>query len=270
MKLAYQVATPELTRSPMLTAFQGDFEEGFRLLKENGYDGVELMVRDPEKLASGNLDSLLKKYDLELAMLATGEIWAQEQISLSSSDPYTRRRCIKSFKRFIDCAAPYGAQVNIGRVRGELREDIPHEETIKLATEAFQEVAEYAAPKGVTIILEPVNWLQCNFINSIEEGREIVDLVNRDNFKIMLDLFHMNIQDKDIIGEIEKSIGYYTYVHVTDRNRQYPGNSSLDFEKIMGTLKKTGYDGWVSVEVLQIPDGKTCIEKSAQKLLPLI
>lgn len=270
MKLAYQVATPDLKRSPLVTAYQGEFENAFKLLHDNGYHGIELMVRDPKALSTKYLSSLLDKYGIEFAMIATGEIWAQEHISLSDPDPIKRTRCIDCFKEFIDLASPFHAQVNIGRVRGELKEDFPHEETWRLAIDAFKEVSDYAAPRGVTIILEPVNWLQCNFINSTEDGRKVVDLVGRENFKIMLDLFHMNIQDKDIIEEISLSKGYFSYVHVCDRNRLYPGNSSFDFESIMSALKAIGYDSWISVEILQVPDGETCIKKSAEKLIPLL
>ena len=50
MKLAYQVAMPDLESSPLLTAYQGSLEDSFRHLAENGYQGIELMVRDPQKL----------------------------------------------------------------------------------------------------------------------------------------------------------------------------------------------------------------------------
>ena len=125
MKLAYQVAMPDLESSPLLTAYQGSLEDSFRHLAENGYQGIELMVRDPQKLDPELLNRLTSTYGLEVVMLATGEIWAQDHISLSSSNPENRLRCIKRFKEFIDCAAPYHAQVNIGRVRGELEPGIP-------------------------------------------------------------------------------------------------------------------------------------------------
>ena len=134
MKLAYQVAMPDLESSPLLTAYQGSLEDSFRHLAENGYQGIELMVRDPQKLDPELLNRLTSTYGLEVVMLATGEIWAQDHISLSSSNPENRLRCIKRFKEFIDCAAPYHAQVNIGRVRGELVPGIPPETTLDLAS----------------------------------------------------------------------------------------------------------------------------------------
>ena len=141
MKLAYQVAMPDLESSPLLTAYQGSLEDSFRHLAENGYQGIELMVRDPQKLDPELLNRLTSTYGLEVVMLATGEIWAQDHISLSSSNPENRLRCIKRFKEFIDCAAPYHAQVNIGRVRGELVPGIPPETTLDLAVDAFRQLA---------------------------------------------------------------------------------------------------------------------------------
>ena len=270
MKLAYQVAMPDLESSPLLTAYQGSLEDSFRHLAENGYQGIELMVRDPQKLDPELLNRLTSTYGLEVVMLATGEIWAQDHISLSSSNPENRLRCIKRFKEFIDCAAPYHAQVNIGRVRGELVPGIPPETTLDLAVDAFRQLASYAEDKGVTIALEPVNFLQCNFINSTAEGRDIVDRVGYQNFRIMLDVFHMNIQDADIFEEIQRSKGYFSYVHLCDNNRLYPGNCGLDFPKIMQSLHAVDYEGYVSVEVLQLPSGDVALTESAQCLLPLL
>lgn len=270
MKLAYQVAMPDLEPSPLLTAYQGSLEKSFACLAENGYQGIELMVRDPKKMDAKLFNRLINTYGLDVVMLATGEIWAQDHISLSSSDFEKRFRCIKRFKEFIDCAAPYHAQVNIGRVRGELERDIPPEKTMDLAIDAFRQLASYAESKGVTIALEPVNFLQCNFINSTAEGREVVDRVGYQNFRIMLDVFHMNIQDSDMLKEIRNSKGYFSYVHLCDNNRQYPGNCGFDFPAIMETLHEVEYEGYVSVEVLQLPTGDAAVSKSAQCLLPLL
>lgn len=270
MKLSYQVAAPELDRSPALTAYMAGYERCFPLLHECGYQGVELMIRDCVGQDRAALDRMLSENRLEISMLCTGEIWAQEQISLSDIDDEKRARCISRFKEMIDFAAPYGAQVNIGRVRGAIVPGVDPAVTMERAVQAFREVAEYAGQKGVTVILEPVNRLQCNFINSTEEGRRVVDLVNHPNFKIMLDLFHMNVEDRDMIGEIYKSKGYFSYVHLCDNNRLYPGNCGFDFRRILAALEGSGFDGWLGVEVFQLPDDDTCVRESAKTILPLL
>ena len=142
-------------------------------------------------------------------------------------------------------------------MRGELVPGIPPETTLDLAVDAFRQLASYAEDKGVTIALEPVNFLQCNFINSTAEGRDIVDRVGYQNFRIMLDV-------------IQRSKGYFSYVHLCDNNRLYPGNCGLDFPKIMQSLHAVDYEDYVSVEVLQFPSGDIALTKSAQCLLPLL
>ena len=211
MKLSYQMATPELTRALEVTAYMKGFETGLPLLHECGYEGVELMIRDCKGQDKAALDRMLKENELQISMLCTGEIWAQEHISLSDLDDSKRNRCIERFKEMIDFAAPYGAQVNIGRVRGSIIPGVDPRVIMDRAVLAFREVAKYAEDKGVIVILEPVNRLQCNFINSTAEGRQVVDMVDHSNFKIMLDVFHMNVEDKDMYEEIRKSKGYFTY-----------------------------------------------------------
>ena len=119
---------------------------------------------------------------------------------------------------------------------------------------AFREIAVYAQSRGVTIALELINIIQCNFINSTQEGMKKVDEVGSPYFKIMIDLFHMNIEDHDIYKSIEESKGYFNYVHFADSNRLYPGSSKFDFKKIVKKLREGGYEGYVTIEVFQKPE----------------
>lgn len=270
MKFAYQVAMPEVAPSRFLTAYHGDLTAAFRLLKENGYDAVELMICETGKEKMDWVEKLAKDNGLAICMLATGELYAHEGLALSNRDPGIRKRCIQRFREFIDLGERFGAQVNVGRARGLYQPDVPPEETQRYALESLKIVAEYAEKKNVILIIEPVNFLQCDFILSTADGREWVDKVGSPACKIMLDVFHMNMQDKDICDEIRKSRGYFTYVHLSDNNRLYPGNCGLDFRAIIDTLFETGYDGVVSIEVLQQPDQETVIRESARHILPMI
>ena len=270
MKLSYQVAMPEVTPSHFLTAYHGDLREGYRLLKENGYDAAELMICHTGKETVDTIRRLGKEFGIAVSMLATGELYGRDGLALSNPDPEIRERCIKRFYEFIDIGKEFGAQVNIGRARGLYFPNVPHDETERLALESFKIISKYAEKQGVILILEPVNFLQCDFILSTADGREWVDKVGSPNFRIMLDTFHMNIEDKNIIDEIRASKGYFTYVHLSDNNRLYPGNCGLDFKAIIDAVAATGYDGYLSVEVLQQPDAATVIRESAKHILPLM
>ena len=61
----------------------------------------------------------------------------------------------------------------------------------------FEEVAAYAEPRGVRLILEPVNRYEINFVNSVDDAASLLARVERDNVGIMPDTFHMNIEEGD-------------------------------------------------------------------------
>jgi sugar phosphate isomerase/epimerase len=77
------------------------------------------------------------------------------------------------------------------------------------------------------------------------------------NFGLLLDTFHMNIEEADITGSIRAGGDRIFHFHVADSNRLPPGAGHLDFKAILSALKATGYQGWVSGEFLPKPDAVT-------------
>lgn len=82
--------------------------------------------------------------------------------------------------------------------------------------------------------------MQTNFINTCAEGADMVDRVNRPNFRLMLDVFHLNLEEKNLFDAIRQYSPYNIHVHLADNNRRYPGHCGLDFEKIISTFKECG------------------------------
>jgi sugar phosphate isomerase/epimerase len=70
----------------------------------------------------------------------------------------------------------------------------------------------------------------------------------------MADVFHMNIEDASITGELAKYYGYVKYLHFADSNRLAPGWGHTDFESIHNLLHERNYDGWISFEMLPEPN----------------
>jgi sugar phosphate isomerase/epimerase len=157
------------------------------------------------------------------------------------------------FHEFIDLAARYGKKVNIGRVRGSKGTQNPGESAARFADTA-RGLAEYAKKKDVTLLVEPVNRYEIDFINSVEEGARIIETIGADNIKLMPDVFHMNIEDITIGGELEKWIHKIGYIHLADSNRYAPGQGHTDFDDIFRHIKSAGYEGWLSVEILPRPE----------------
>src|SRR5690606_23867775 len=215
------------------------------------------------------LKQLLEEHHLAVSCISTGQVYADGGLTLTEEDIEKREEVISIFKELIDLAEKFGKLINIGRVRGQIGQR-QTEEVEVIFCETVRLLCDYAAPKGVTLMLEPVNRYECDFVNSIEEGVALLKRIDRPNFKLMPDVFHMNIEDVTIADELAKYIRYISYIHLADSNRLAPGQGHTDFKKIFDRLAASQYDGWVSVEILPRPDPDTAAFQSVDFLLPLI
>lgn len=269
MKLAYQVATPEVKPSLAVTAYQGDMAQSFRRLAEVGYDGAELMVADPARIDAALVEKLAAEHRLEIPMVCTGEVFGQDRVSFSDPDDAVRAEAIRRVRAAVDVAKIFGAQINIGRVRGGLVVG-QEERSYRRSFDGLREIAEYAEKSGVIVALEPVNSLVLNFINSTHDGLDMVKKIDVPSMRMMLDTGHTHIDDPDVAASVRDAAGVFTYVHLCDSNRRWPGACKIDFAGFVQLLKSAGYDGWLSVEVFQVPDQDTALEKSFEHIAPLL
>ena len=270
MKLCYQVATPDVAISDSVTAYQGPLDKSFSDLSALGYDGVELMTLNPSELDWDFVKKEAEKNHLDIALVCTGEIFGQLGLSYTNPKEENRKEAIRRSKEIIDFASYLGANINIGRIRGQYCSELTKEETYKYAVEAFLALADYSIKKNVMIALETVTIMQTNFINTLEEGAAMVDAVDRPNFKLMMDIFHLNLEEKDVIEAIKKYSPYNIHVHLADNNRRYPGHCGLNFEKIFTTFKECGYDGNFCTEIFQIPNQEEAAKGAIEYVKPII
>ena len=269
MKLCYQVATPDVAIADSVTAYQGPLQKTFGDIAAYGYDGVELMTIDPGKLNWDEVKKTAEDLGLVVGLVCTGEIYGQLGLSFADPDAGRRREAVDRVNGIIDFAASQNAKVNIGRVRGQYRPDVAREQTEEWAVEAFQAISDHAAPKGVMIALENVTIMQTNFINTMAEARRIIDMTDRPNFRAMIDVFHLNLEERDIYQAIRDYADINVHVHLCDNNRRYPGNCGLDFERIIQTSHDVGYDDLYSTEVFQLPSMEECAKRSIAYLAPI-
>jgi sugar phosphate isomerase/epimerase len=105
-----------------------------------------------------------------------------------------------------------------------------------------------AGKYDVVISLEPLNKGECNFINSVAEGGEIVKAVNHKNFLLLADLYHM-LRDKEGPENIIKYKEYLYHTHIAENiGRSAPGVNKEDFTPYFKALKEAGYNGRMSIE----------------------
>jgi sugar phosphate isomerase/epimerase len=239
-------------------AFKGDFEANVAKIASWGYDGVELAVRDPELV---NADC-----GLVVPAIGTGQAWGEEGLSFTSSDPTIRAAAIKRISSHVPLAEHLDAIVILGLIRGITPEGQSHEQSMEYLVEAIQQCATAAEGTSVRFALEPMNRYEADLIHTAADGLELIERVGMENFGLLLDTFHMNIEDPDIGASIRSCGDRIFHFHVADSNRWYPGAGHLDFGSILEGLEKTGYQGYVSGEFMPLPDADTAAERGIAHL----
>jgi len=267
MKIAAMVGTPELESAPVAIFAGANLENSFRKTAKFGFDGIELMLKNPSLLDGDAIRGLLSRYGLGLAGLCTGQVYGEDGLGLVGLGPEVSQRAMERMRAIVDFGAEFGEGtiVNIGRSRGRVDESDP-EGSWREAVAAFQELADYARPKGVRLALEPINHYEVNYILTTQEGLQMARDVDRPNFGLMLDVYHMNIEDVDIYESLREARQHCWHIHFTDNNRKWPGNAHLDFAGIIKTLREIEYQGFVSAEIFPWPDPDTAARHTIEYL----
>lgn len=252
MKLSVAIAPQDALPSAFVV-WRG-LEKSIIKASEYGYDGVELALSSKEDIDVNNIRKICKDNAVEISAISTGQVFADSGLYLTHPDSKKRQETKDCLKGLIDLAAEFGQKLNIGRVRGVIPEESTYNSTLKLFVEEINNIANYADEQEVEIIIEPVNRYEINFINNLEEGSKVIEKINKENVKLMPDIFHMNIEDASIVAKLVQFSKKISYIHFADNNRLAPGKGNLNFSEIIKTLEAINYDGWITVEILPEPD----------------
>lgn len=247
-------------------AFRGDFERNLAHIAAMGYDGVELAIRDPTQMDYPALMALLDQYGLAVPAIGTGQAWGEERLSFTDPDPAVRRAAVERVRAHLPFAAQVDAQIVIGLLRGVVQPGVTYRQAMAWMVDALRECACAAAAVGVRLCLEPLNRYETDLIHTVAEGLDLIEQVGADNLGLLLDTFHMNIEEADMAAAIREAGDRLFHFHVADSNRRYPGAGHIDFGHLLGTLAEAGYEGFVSGEFLAWPDANTAAERAISYL----
>ena len=219
------------------------------LLSSLGYDGVELSAFHPLPYPVEAVAGLAEKHHLPVVSMLSGWSYPHEKLCLSSPDPSVRDRAVERLSDYVGQAAALGSLIVVGLMQG-LRADEPDpEKASDRIAEALGRVCRVAERQDVSIVLEPVNHLQVGFHNSVAEACALVDRIGSPSMGVMLDTFHMNIEERSVVGAIRSHGSRARHVHLCETSGGPFGTGSLDFRGVLSGLGEVGYDRFVSIKV---------------------
>jgi 5-keto-L-gluconate epimerase len=252
MKIAYTVTSPDAKDDPVL-AWNAPLEESLPVLTRLGYDGLELMVRNPEAIHAEQLNELLRKHGLSVPIIGTGPIGLGRNLSLSASNDEIRLKSIEATRDALHLCASLGALLNIGQFRGTGRDPSEQRGNRDRFADSLHTLLPEAEKLHLRIAIEPQNRFQSTFLRTTAESIEFIRRLGSDQLGLVLDTFHMNIEESDFETPFRIAADRLFHVHFADNHRGAPGTGHIPFAKILRTLKGIRYEGWISIEISQTP-----------------
>ena len=214
-------------------------------LGKSGYDSIEISG-EPERYDTKAVRKLLSDHKLTCwgsvtLMLADRDLLAKDDAQRAASVKYVKD-CITMTKEL------GGEEITIvPSTVGKVKPQGAPDEEWKWAVDSLKQCYEHGQKEGIKLALEALNRFETYFLNRHDQCLLLAEAVGPD-CGICLDVFHMNIEEKDMYEAIRKSAKRLTDFHVADNNRMACGQGACDWGKILGTLKEIGYKGALTVE----------------------
>ncbi len=257
------------TFAPLL--FAGRLAEGIESLPKSGFTAVEISLRHVSDLDIPWLDKRLSELGLVVSAFATGRMCLEDSLCLCDTNSLVREHLFERLVEFIHLAAHFQASLIIGGVRGKLSGNHHQKsEQRNVALDTLRHCAVIAGDLGVNLLIEPINRYETNFINTALEATELIETIGLPSVKLLLDTFHMNMEEVDPCLTIRTAKRHLRYVHFADSNRHAPGQGHINFPSILAALADIGYQGFITAEILPIPDDAQALLHTGQYLHSLM
>lgn len=117
-----------------------------------------------------------------------------------------------------------------------------------LLYEFLNKVGEYAESVNTIALIEPINRYETHFYYTLEDALKCLEIVGHKSIMIIADLFHMSIEEDNLVEAIKKAGKHIGHIHLGDSNRFLPGQGHTDFKLVFDTLKSVEYKGFMALE----------------------
>ena len=245
---------------PML--FPGRVREAALVSRELGFDGLEIAMRSPAELGRRELAALLSETGLHLAALGSGRAFFEDGLSLTDPDQGGRARAVDRIVELAEYAAAFGVPLIVGLVRGKAPADGDLEAALGRFAQSMRECVDRTAASGGAFLIEAINRYETPLLTTAADTVAAVERIGRPGLAVLLDAFHMNIEEVSIGAAIRATGARLGHFHIVDSNRRAAGMGHVDFAEVAAALRDIHYEGWLSAEILPLPDDRAAAEQA--------
>jgi D-psicose/D-tagatose/L-ribulose 3-epimerase len=225
----------------------GEHDATFEMLKDAGFDGIEVPIFDAEISKYERLGKRLS----ELGLVPIGVTARNGGDSPISPDPTVRARGLALTNAAVDACAALGAEILCGPLQapvGVFSGAPPTNEERAWAVAGLHAAAEHAATRDVMLVIEFLNRFETYLVTCAAEAASLVREVDHPSCRMMYDTFHAHIEEKDPRAALRECADVLVHVHASENDRSTPGAGQVDWDATFAGLAEIGYDGWVGIE----------------------
>jgi len=232
--------------SPLTTA---ELEKLAPHVAEMGFDWIEAPLESIGDLDHKRGADIIRRHGLGVSACAA----MGPDRDLIHPDEAVRKNGMAYLRQAIEATHALGGTNLVGPLYaavGRTWQQTPAERArdLDVLVKNLGELARYAGDYGVILCVEPLNRFETSFINLAEQAIEVVDRVDHPNCQVMLDTFHMNIEEKSLGNAIRAAGKRLRHVHACENDRGAPGSGNVTWNEVAQALKDIKYDGPVVIE----------------------
>ena len=217
--------------------------------KKAGYKSVEVSLLGQTPSSAKEIAKLAN--DLNITLTCTTGLSKDEDIS--SNNKLIQKNGVEALKKAIELTSIMEANLLTGVVHAawgiSSSQGKDKEAKFKNSSQCIKKISSLLIEKDIKLGIEPLNRYESDFINTVDEGLKLCELIDHPNVGLLLDAYHMNIEEKNMFKSIEKAKDKLFHFQVAENDRGIPGTGSLNWSEIFNTLKKINYKGYVSLEM---------------------
>lgn len=218
-------------------------------IKAMGFDWIEIPIEGTDDLNYHEAAAVLRDHELGVSVCA---VMGPDR-DLILDDHAVQQNAIAYLHHTIDAVTTMGGANVVGPLYssvGRVWQQTTEERARDMATLVphLRALADYAADRGAVLCLEPLNRFETSFINLASQAIEVIDQVNRPACRIMLDTFHMNIEEKSLGEAIRLTGSRLAHLHACENDRGAPGTGNVNWTEVADALHDIDYDGPVVIE----------------------
>jgi sugar phosphate isomerase/epimerase len=264
------------------------FEEAARRIGSLGYEGLELMADVPHAWPAGLLTETknairrtIDRYQLEFSnvnafMMNSVADYRQPYWYPSFIEPDAgyRRVRIDHTRRALSLCAELGAPHITTEPGGPLAPGQSRQGAIDLFVDALKPLAEHAHQLGVQLLIEPEPGL---LVETTDQYLEVFERLNAPSVGLNFDVGHAFCVREDLPRAIAKLSNHIRHYHLEDiaatrvHHHLVPGTGAIDFAEVIEAIQRTGYDGWLTVELYPfVDDPDRAAQQALEVLRPLL